>query len=625
MTEDRRQKTEDREQKRQNRGQKIDKRIYVGRGMKGGVSSLIGFLSSDFCRLFSVLCLFLLAALLVPLRLLADEEFMGVGELKPGMEGIGKTVFKGTKVENFDVEVLGVLKNVWPRGDLILIRLKGSFLKETGVIAGMSGSPIYIEGKLIGALAYGWSFSKEAIAGVTPIKDMLSVYVRVGKSSRSWNQPLTVGSSQEAISLKPLPSPLTLSGFDPQVINEMEPTLNRLGFLVTQGGGGAALERKNVPLVPGSAMGVPLIRGDLNATAIGTLTYRRGNKILAFGHPMFFGGTTDLPLSGAYIYTVLPSVERSFKLGSATRTVGRITQDRRAAIAGEVGRFARMIPFEVKIKRKGKEEDYKFEIIHNRLLTPVLLQGAASNVILTAARRAGETSFSSSLTIYLKGKKPITFENSYSNPVSVLPSVRELTKPLKLLMGNAFREVEVEKVSLEVKIREVRKTAEIFGLRLNKNKVRPGESFEVMVILKPFEEALTIKTIKLTVPRDTPDGELMITASDALTARREEEKRAPYKFRPKNLDRLIRLMEERNKNTEVIIRLILPKGGAVISGEELPALPESVLAVMSTTPEAGLGGITTTTKMVEKKLSTGWVISPGTYSLPLMVQNKFGD
>ncbi len=612
------------------RGQKIDNRISGGRGMMRGLSSLFGFLSSDLCRLTFVACLLLLTVLLVPLRLLADNEFMGVGELKPGMEGVGKTVFKGTKVEDFDVEVLGVLKNVWPRGDLILIRLKGGFLKETGVIAGMSGSPIYIKGKLIGALAYGWSFSKEAIAGVTPIKDMLSVWdaakdVRVGKSSLSWNQPLTVGSSQEAISLKPLPSPLTLSGFDPRVINEMEPTLNRLGFLVTQGGGGAALERKNVPLVPGSAMGVPLIRGDLNATAIGTLTYRRGNKILAFGHPMFFGGTTDLPLSGAYIYTVLPSVERSFKLGSATRTVGRITQDRRAAIAGEVGSFARMIPFEVKIKRKGKEEDYKFEIIHNRLLTPVLLQGAASNVILTAARRAGETSFSASLTIYLKGKKPITFENSYSDPASVLLSVRELTKPLKLLMGNAFREVEVEKVSLEVKIKEIRKTAEIFGLRLNKNKVRPGESFEVMVILKPFGEALTVKTIKLTVPRDTPAGELIITASDALTARREEEKRAPYKFRPKNLDRLIRLMEERNKNTEVIIRLILPKGGAVISGEELPALPESVLAVMSTTPEAGLGGITTTTKMVEKKLPTGWVISPGSYSLPLVVESKFGE
>ncbi len=591
--------TEDRGQKRQNRGQKTDKRIYAGREMKGGGSSLIGFLSSDLCRLSSVLCLLLLSALLVPLRLWADDEFMGVGALKPGMTGIGKTVFKGTKIEDFEVEVLGVLKNVWPKGDLILIRLKGGPLKETGVIAGMSGSPIYIKGKLIGALAYGWSFSKEAIAGVTPIKDMLSVWDsakdgRVGESSLAWNQsvPVRVGNSQEAISLKPLPSPLTLSGFDPQVINEMEPTLNRLGFLVTQGGSGVALERKNVPLVPGSAMGVPLIRGDLNATAIGTLTYRRGNKILAFGHPMFFGGTTDLPLSGAYIYTVMPSLERSFKLGSATRTVGRITQDRRAAIAGEVGSFARMIPFEVKIKRKGKEEDYKFEIIHNRLLTPVLLQGAASNVILTAARRAGETSFSSSLTIYLKGKKPITFENSYSNPVSVLPSVRELTKPLKLLMGNAFREVEVEKVSLDVKIREIRKTAEIFGLRLNKNKVRPGESFEATVILKPFEKALTMKTIKLTVPRNTPDGELIITASDALSARREEEKRAPYKFRPKNLDQLIRLMEERNKNTEVIIRLIQPKGGAVIAGEELPDLPESVLAVMSTTPEAGLGGIT---------------------------------
>ncbi|MCD5401397.1 hypothetical protein LR013_02225, partial [candidate division NPL-UPA2 bacterium] len=299
-----------------------------------------------------------LLSLTVPFSLRADDGFMGVEELRSGMRGIGRTVFSGTKVEDFDVEILGVLENVWPRGDLILVRLEGGPLERTGVISGMSGSPIYIEGRLIGALAYAWPFSREAIAGVTPIKDMLSIWeadknIRGDEASWSWEQPLTGESGPGAFTLKPLPSPLTLSGFDPQVIREMELTLSRFGFLITQGGGGAAPEKEEVSLVPGAAVGVPLIKGDLNATVIGTLTYRRGDKILALGHPMLFGGTVDLPLSGAYIQALMPSQFISFKLGSATQTVGRISQDRRAAIAGEVGNFARMIPFEVKIEGAG--------------------------------------------------------------------------------------------------------------------------------------------------------------------------------------------------------------------------------------------------------------------------------
>ena len=571
------------------------------------------------------ICLLLLT---VPILLRADDEFMGVEELKPGVRGIGKTVFSGTKVEDFQVEILGVLSNVWPKGDMILARLEGGPLEETGVISGMSGSPIYIEEKLIGALAYAWPFSRQAIVGITPIKDMLAMWdsvedIKVKKSSRAWNQPMTVESSQGTLTLKPLPSPLTLSGFDSRVIKEMEPILNRFGFLVTQGGGGAALEGKDISLVPGSAVGVPFIRGDLDATAIGTLTYRRGDKILAFGHPVLFGGTTDLPLSGAYIHTVMPSQVSSFKLGSATRIVGRIDQDRRAAIAGEVGIFARMIPFEVRIRGR-EEETYKFEIINSRVLTPLLFQWATSSSILTAARQVGETSFSFSLSIYLRGKEPIITENSFSDPTSVLQSIQELTKPLALLIKNPFQEVEVEKVSLEVDIKETRKTAEILGLRLNKNKVRPGESVEVIIILKPFEEDLTLKTVQLTVPEDTPEGELRITISDALTARQEEKRKAPHKLKPGDLNQLIKLIEGQDRNTEVIIRLILPKRGAVIAGEELPALPGSVLTVMGASPEVGLGGVTEATNLIEKKLPLDWVISPHSFSLPLMVESKFG-
>lgn len=576
------------------------------------------------------ICGFLLSLLLlaISLPLRADDGFMEVDELEPGMRGVGKTVFSGTKVEDFDVEILGVLENVWPEEDLILVRLEGGPLEKTGVISGMSGSPIYIEGNLIGALAYAWPFSREAIAGVTPIKDMLSVWeveedIMRRDASMSWNQPMTVEGGLGAFTFTPLPSPLTLSGFDSQVIREMKPTLNQFGFLITQGGGGVAREKEEVPLVPGAAVGVSLVQGDLSVVAFGTLTYRRGGKILALGHPLLFGGTTDLPLSGAYIHALMPSQVISFKLSSATRTVGRISQDRRAAIAGEVGNFARMIPFEVRLKGAGAVKNYNFEIIHNRLLTPLLLRGIASSVILTRARQVGETSFCSSLTIYLKGEESLTIENSHSHPASVLQSVRELTDPLHLLIENTFEEVEIERVSLEVDIKETRKTAKILGLRLNKNKVRPGEEVEVTLILKSFEEDLTLKAVQLTLPEDTPEGKLIITVSDARTANEEEGKRVPPKLQPRNLDQLIRLMEELDRNNEIIIRLVLPQRGAVIAGEELPALPGSVLAIMKASPEVGWGNITEATNLIEKKLPTPWVISPATHSLPLMVESRF--
>ena len=577
--------------------------------------------------------LLILATFLLTLALPSNsyqDEFMGVEELVPGMRGMGKTVFSGTKVEEFQVEVLGVLKNVWAKGDLILVRIEGGPLEKTGVIAGMSGSPIYINGKLIGALAYAWGFSKEPIAGVTPIEEMLPwlEFEEDSKGRGTGNCPFRSGRmavntdfSGESLTLKTIQTPLMLSGFHPQVIKEMESLLNKLGFIPIQSGGG--LSEENPPLEPGSAVGIQLIRGDLNASGVGTLTYRKGNRILAFGHPALFAGQTDLPLTGGYVHAIMPSQAISFKLSSATQVVGRICQDRKTAISGRLGEFARMIPFQVKIRTQGqREEKCNFEVINHKLLTPLLIQSAAASSILSTERLLGESTIGLRLQVSLKGRSPILIENIFSNPKSLLSVVKELSKPIDLLIQNTFEEVEVENVSLEVEIKEERKTAKLAGLRLSKTKVRPGESLEVFIILKPFNEEYVTEIVELVVPEDTPDGKVEITVSDAITARREEEKRAPYKFKPKNLDHLIKLMEEQDRNTDVIIKMVLPKGGAAISGEELPSLPGSILSVMGTSTEAGLAGVTRATNLVETKISTDWVISTGKHSLSLTVESQ---
>ena len=556
---------------------------------------------------------------------------MGVEELRPGMRGVGKTVFSGTKVEEFQVEVLGILKNVWAKGDLILVRIEGGPLEKTGVIAGMSGSPIYINGRLIGALAYAWWFSKEPIAGVTPIKEMLpwletgdhSEEMTVGPVSGMLSNEVNTNFLEGSLTMKTIQTPLMLSGFHPQVIKEMEPLLNELGFIPVQSGG--SLSGENPALEPGSVVGIQLIRGDLNAAGIGTLTYRSGNKILAFGHPALFGGRIDLPLTGGYVHAIMPSQLVSFKLSSSTKPVGRVYQDRKTAISGQLGEFAEMIPFQVKIKTQARKgESYNFEVINHKLLSPLLIQWAAASSILSTDKVLGESTISFRLQVSLKGRPPILVENVFCDPRSLLSAVRELSKPINLIVQNAFEEVWVENVSLEVEIRNERKTAKLAGLRLSKTRVRSGEALEAMIILKPFSEEYVTKVVELIVPEDTPDGKVEIVASDAITARREEEKRAPHKFKPDSLDQLIKLMEEQDRNTDIVIKMVLPKGGAAISGEELPNLPGSVLSVMSASKEAGLAGVTKATNLVETKISTDWVISPGKHSLSLIIESQKG-
>ncbi len=563
----------------------------------------------------------------------SNEQFLPVEQIRPGMRGKGRTVFSGSEISEFEVEVLGVLKNARAKGDLILVRVSGGPLEKTGVIAGMSGSPIYINGKLIGALAFAWTFSKEPIAGVTPISEMLKVFSSQPKESNlSLNSSpqeevmVTALKDYPPLTLRPIQTPLMLAGFDERMISKMEEKLGRFGLVPVQSGGSTIDEDKDVQLAPGSAIGVQLIKGDLDASAIGTLTYLKGNKVLAFGHPMFLAGTTSLPLTSAYIHTILSSQEISFKLGSATKVVGRINEDRRGGITGEVGSFAQLIPLQVTINsaKQGRLE-YNFEVINNKFLSPSLMEWAVESSILATEGFWGDSTLRLKFEISLKDYPPISLEDTSSGPLSLFSSLQKLSGTIDTLLNNEFKEVKIKKVFLQVSSEEKRQTATIEGLRLNKTKVKPGDLVKVMVIIKPFESEYVIKSVELKVPENTPEGKIIIKVSDALSDEEAEKSRAPFKFKAKNLKQLIKLLEREVPNTQIIVKMVLPRAGAAISGEELPLLPSSVLDIMRSSGEAGQGKVTDETNLVETRIKTPWVISKKTLILPLMVEGGIGN
>ncbi|HEX3113548.1 MAG TPA: SpoIVB peptidase S55 domain-containing protein [Candidatus Eisenbacteria bacterium] len=284
-----------------------------------------------------------------------------VDSVRTGMTGYGLTVFEGTKVDTFQVTILGVLRGYRPGANLVLARAEGHNLERTGIIAGMSGSPVYIHGKLLGAIAYAWAFNKDPVGGITPVEEMLSLFPPPGQPTPDdVDQRLGLADFgadgapadtpapgtnplEDPTGVRAIAAPLTLSGFTPEAVSFLQPWLERRGFVVSPGGGyqpGVVCDS----LVPGSAVGVELIRGDWSAAAIGTLTYRDGDRLLAFGHPFVAMGWVRFPLTAATIHTIFASQQISTKVGSPSTTCGTLVADRSIGVSGELGTPPAMIP-----------------------------------------------------------------------------------------------------------------------------------------------------------------------------------------------------------------------------------------------------------------------------------------
>ncbi|HHT9134518.1 MAG TPA: SpoIVB peptidase S55 domain-containing protein [Candidatus Avalokitesvara rifleensis] len=565
---------------------------------------------------------------------------LGAEELRAGMKGYGKTVFSGERIDTFDVEVLGVLKNWQAKSDMILVKMSGAPLDNTGIISGMSGSPVYIDDKVIGAVSYGWSFAKEAIAGVTPIKDMLNVMnLNINEAEKGlepaqvpWQSPLFLqepalketlagrgNTESHTLNLIPIGTPLVISGFDQRIVRDMSLALERYGLFPVQGGNMSELDDVVTELVPGSAVAAILASGDINASAVGTVTYRDGKNILAFGHPFIQSGKTDMPMAGAYVYAVLPSQSTSLKIAAPTKIVGRISQDRKTALAGNIGEFARMIPCLISVKG-AQDVEYNFDVVDDRYLTQTLVQWATENALLATERQTGDKTVRLRLSLYTNCmERPIKIENTMYEPHPTWFPVYYITQPIASIMNNNFKAVKIEKITLEAEVTSERKVAQIQNIRIDKRYVKPDDTVKLTVTMKPFGQESVTKIIPVHIPPDTaPGSNVIISVCNSDISQALERSRAPDLFNPSSLEHLVNLLESTESNTNLIVRASIPKRGVTFKGQRLPSLPSSLLTVMSFSNQSGVSRLTD--EMVYRE-PVEWILA-GFEMLSLFVEKE---
>ncbi len=550
----------------------------------------------------------------------AGLEFLPVDAIRPGMMGRARTVFEGDKLEEFDVEILGVLKNaIGPQQDMILARLKGAKVEFTGVVAGMSGSPVTIDGKLIGALSYRiGQFAKEAIAGITPIGDMVKAGAGAspGDGARAETRPDLLGRFLQAAGdpgepvpgserpnhrqaegmrlvsswagdLEPIGTPLVCSGCDPGVLRYYAPIFEARGLEPTAGGGGTDSALVPATLEPGSAVGGALVSGDLSLNGIGTVTHIDGKRVYAFGHPFLGTGPMSIPMTQAQVILTFSSAAGSFKIANATRSVGTIVEDRLTAIVGEIGLTASTLPLRVQVgSASGPSRVFRYELLRDRAWAPAL----AALVIANSLVRTSE--FDASATLRLKsridieGTPGVSYEDLYAGASASQPVHIELANDVGALLGlldnNRFEEPKVRGITLDVEVLPPSRIAALTAVRASKGAVRPGEPFTVTAVLHPYRGEELQVNFDVRLPEDTPAGETELIvgggqAVDGLDRRLIERQLA----QAGGLDDLIRLVGRQRKSDALYLRVARRSRSAIVRSEVLPDLPLSVFTVFN--------------------------------------------
>jgi hypothetical protein len=558
----------------------------------------------------------------------AQTSTISVDEIRPGMVGVGRTVFAGSEIEEFKVHILGVLKNViGPSRTLVLARLEGGPLEKTGVIAGMSGSPVYIDGRMLGAVSYSLGqFSKEAIAGITPIgemtdatalaalphatrpvamnwppapQDLFAIWARdLGRTRPFVDDPshaLLSGvaglSPRVATMLQPIAVPLVTSGFAPDVLGPLTPALTDRGFLPLS----AANQAKPTNVVnrspgrslrPGDAMGVALLTGDFALGATGTVTHVDGDRLYGFGHPMYNLGPTEFPLTRADVIVVLPSLLASSKLASFGEVIGTVQQDRATAVAGRLGVMPRMIPMSITLNSdRTPSRTFNFEVVKDHTFTPLLTYLAVANVLTSYERGAGPASYTVRGTATIRTHGDIAFEDIFSGDQPVGAASAYVAGPLTLLIKNGAEPVEVQKLALTIDASEQSRTARIERVWLDTDRPRAGRDATVKVLLRTNKGEELVKSMRIQIPANA-SGNLQLLVADAnrLTS---EDRRQSRGAETQQVAQMIRTFNKARRSNRLYIRLSATDDGAIVNGEPLTALPPSVLAVLEADRNSG--------------------------------------
>ena len=524
-----------------------------------------------------------------------------VSQIHTGMRGVAYTVFQGTKPESMDVEVLGVLKNMnGPKGDIILVRLHGAKAEYTGVVAGMSGSPVYFDGKLAGALAFRiGEFSKEPIAGVTPIADMLEINaldkspggissaavspVNTATQTSGPGEPATLPLQNVANYLKPIEAPLVFNGFSEEAVKLFAPQFAASGIVPVMGAGSSSDEKQPEPLEPGSAVSAVLVRGDMDIAATCTVTYIDPQRLLACGHPLLQFGSVDLPMTKADVLATLPSPLNAFKIVNTTEPAGAFVQDRHTGIMGILNKEPEMIPVTLNIHNGSATKEIHYEVLNNPRLSPVAMMATVFNALHGINDYGEETTYRLNGLISVKGYPQVKLQNMFAptdagQPAAFLAAL-SLGDRFGRIYDNPFDVPAVTSVKLDFDLVKERRQARLEGARTDLTEARPGDEITVETVLAPYRGERVIRQILIKIPTSASKGPLRILVSDGDTLDRMR-RGMPMMARKLDLASTIALLNKEHSNNRVYVSLLEADPEAMVGDKVMPTLPLSVMNIM---------------------------------------------
>src|SRR5579864_1037913 len=532
-----------------------------------------------------------------------SQPTIPVDQIHTGMRGVAYTVFEGVKPEAMEVEVLGVLHNVnGPKGDIILIRLHGQKVEYTGVVAGMSGSPVYIDGKLAGALAFRiGEFSKEPIAGVTPIADMLEinaldkspaeeasavkpVTTEAGKTAAPGDATSFSGSVQNLANyLKPIETPLVFSGFSEEAVRQFAPQFASAGIVPVMGAGSVSEEKQPEPLEAGSAVSAVLVRGDMDIAATCTVTYIDPQRLLACGHPLLQFGSVDLPMNKAQVLATLPSPLNAFKIVNTTERAGVFVQDRHTGILGVLGKQPEMIPVTLTIHGGGAAKEFHYEVLNNPRLSPVAIMATVFNALHGVNEYGEEITYRLNASINVKGFPEVGLRNMFTPGENGQPAAMAAALSLGERFGriydNPYSAPAVNSVKLDFDLVRERRWARLESARTDVTEARPGDQIIVETVLAPYRGERVVRQIPVKIPTSASKGNLRILVSDGETLDRVN-RTNPAFGRKLDLASTIALLNKEHANNRLYVSLLEADPEARVADKVMPTLPISVMNIM---------------------------------------------
>lgn len=542
----------------------------------------------------------------------AQTAILPLAEVRPGMVGEGRTAFAGAEVETFGVEIIGVLEGAMPGRSIVLANLSGGPLAHTGVMQGMSGSPVYVDGRLLGAVAYAFPFAKDPICGITPFEEMVrftEMPLTTGASSGVAPAPALhfspagepsfdpapvpeIGIENDGRQLLPIRTPVAASGLGPTAHRILAPLFRQLGMELAPGGlagrmgAGASQATGNPQLSPGSPVGATLIGGDMVLMASGTVTHvdEATGEVFAFGHPFTGLGTISIPMQAARVEANIASLSNSFRIASAGSPIGVWQQDRATGIRGRLGARARTIPLRIQVEgSRGGRRDYNLEIVDHDLFSPALAFSGLVAILSQEERPAGTQTIRLGARINVAGGRTLSVEDVFgSGGPGVLTNAAALVAaPLALLLGNPVERIPVREIEVEISASEEAQAATLSRAWLRSSRVRPGDTATLRVALNDFQGSEQVRELEVPIPASAAGSRLTLLVADALSVALSDQRQG-VAGTPTRVEQIYRAISRHRRQSRLYVRLVgSGRNAAVVGGEYLPSLPPSVRSVVS--------------------------------------------